>query len=101
MSNSPAGMVVGGQGLEDQQFIDRIREKIERLTGRRVELLIDAEDSGQLGVELQKEVPVVIMGDNVLEYSGFARMCIEYAVASIRQERAIDPVEFHVLLARN
>ena len=87
--------------MDDQQFVDRIQEKIERLTGRSVELRIDAEDSGQLDVELQREIPVVIMGNSVLEYAGFARMCIEYAVASIRQDRAIDPVEFHVLLARN
>ena len=87
--------------MENQQFVDRIQEKIERLTGRTVELRIDSEDSSQLGVELQNDVPLVIMGDNILEYAGFARMCIEYAVASIREERAINPVEFHVLLARN
>ncbi len=87
--------------MEDQEFVDRIRDKIERLTGRKVELRIDEEDSGQIGVELHGDMPVVILGNNVLEYSGFARMGIEYAVACIRAERAIDPVEFHVLLARN
>lgn len=87
--------------LHDQQFIDRIQEKIERLTGRTIELRVDDEDAGQLGVELERDVPLVIMGNNILEYSGFARMCIEYAVASIREQRPIEPVEFHVLLARN
>jgi hypothetical protein len=87
--------------LDDQEFIDRIQEKIERLTGRMVELRIDPEDHSQLGVELEREVPLVIMGRNILEYAGFARMCVEYAVESIRQQRAITPIEFHMLLARN
>ncbi len=87
--------------MEDQQFIDQIREKIERLTDRTVELRIDDDDANHLGVELGREVPLVIMGANILEYAGFARMCVEYAVASIREDRPIDPVEFHVLLARN
>ncbi len=87
--------------MEDQEFVERIREKIERLTGRQVELRIDEEDSSQIGVKLDGETPLVILGNNVLEYSGFARMGIEYAVACIREERALDAVEFHVLLARN
>jgi hypothetical protein len=41
------------------------------------------------------------MGSNIYEYSGFARMCIEYAAASLRQRRPIEVLEFHVLLARN
>ncbi len=87
--------------MEDQEFVDQIREKIERLSGRQVELRIDEEDSTQIGVELNGELPLVTLGKNVMEYSGFARMGIEYAVACIREERAIEPVEFHVLLARN
>ena len=87
--------------MEDQEFVDRIREKIERMTGRQVELRIDEEDSSKIGVELHGDIPVVILGNHVLEYSGFARMGIEYAVACIREKRAIDRIEFHVLLARN
>ena len=87
--------------MEDNEFVERIQEKIERMTGRQVELRIDEEDSSQMGVELRDDLPLVILGNNVLQYSGFARMGIEYAVACIREERAIDPMEFHVLLARN
>lgn len=87
--------------MEDNEFVERIQEKIERMTGRQVELRIDEEDAGQMGVELHDDIPLVILGNNVLQYSGFARMGIEYAVACIREERAIDPMEFHVLLARN
>ncbi|MCH8989732.1 MAG: hypothetical protein IIA92_13125 [Chloroflexi bacterium] len=87
--------------MEDQEFVGRIQEKIERLTGRQIELRIDEEDASKIGVELHGDLPLVILGNNVLEYSGFARMGIEYAVACIREERAIEPMEFHVLLARN
>ena len=87
--------------MEDREFVIQIQEKIERMTGREVELRIDEDDAGQIGVELHGDVPIVILGSHVMEYSGFARMGIEYAVACIREERAIDPVEFHVLLARN
>ena len=87
--------------MEDNEFVERIQEKIERMTGRQVELRIDEEDSSQMGVELRDDLPLVILGNNVLQYSGFARMGVEYAVACIREERAIDPMEFHVLLARN
>lgn len=97
-----ASVAFGGiQVVEDQEFVDRIREKIERMTGRQVELRIDDEDSSQIGIELHGDTPLVTLGNNVLEYSGFARMGIEYAVACIREERAIDSLEFHVLLARN
>ena len=87
--------------MEDDQFIERIRLKIERLTQRRVDLEIDREEVNQLQVDLGREVPRVVLGSNVLRYSGFARMCIEYAVASIRVQRPIDVLEFHLLLARN
>ena len=87
--------------MQDQEFVNRIREKIERMTERQVELRIDEEDPSQIGVKLDGDMPVVTLGNNVLEYSGFARMGIEYAVACIREERAIDPMEFHLLLARN
>lgn len=41
------------------------------------------------------------MGTNAIHYAGFARMCIEYATESIRNQRKIDILEFHQLLVRN
>ena len=87
--------------MEDDQFIKRMEQKIQRLTERRVDLEIDWEEVNQLQVDLGREVPMVVFGSNVLQYAGFARMCIEYAVESIRQERTIETLEFHLLLARN
>lgn len=87
--------------MNDQDFIDRIQDKIESLTGREIELRVDDADPGQLGVDFSRKVPLVIMGRNILEYSGFARLCTEYAIASIQQQREIPEMEFQLLLARN
>ena len=87
--------------MDDQRFIQRIQEKIERMTERSVEIQIDHEELNQLQVELDRDVPLVVMGAHVFRYSGFARMCIEYAAASIQQQRKIEMLEFLLLLARN
>ncbi len=87
--------------MNDQQFIDRIQEKIENLTERDIELRIDDDNGSQLEVDFARDVPLVVMGHNIFEYAGFARLCTEYAVASIRQQRVIPEIEFQMLLARN
>jgi hypothetical protein len=87
--------------MENEEFISRIREKIERLTQRRIELMIDEVEANQLQVDFEREVPLVLLGSNVYQYAGFARMCVEYTVESIRKQRPIDVLEFHLLLARN
>ncbi len=87
--------------MDDEQFVQNILEKIERLTGRSVEIEVDRVDAGRLEVELDRETPRVVLGANIFKYAGFARMCIEYASASIQRKRPIDVLEFHLLLARN
>ena len=87
--------------MENQQFVQRLHDKIERLTEGRIDLEIDIEDGSQLRVELARETPLVVLGSNIFEFSGFARMCMEYAVESIRKKRPIEILEFHLLLARN
>lgn len=89
------------QQMEDDQFIQRIQDKIQRLAGCSIELQIDHEDPSQLRVELERDVPLVVLGSSIYQYSGFARMCIEYVVACLRERRPIDILEFHLLLARN
>ena len=42
-----------------------------------------------------------MVGFNIFEFSGFARLCVEYAVEAIRKQRPIEMLEFHLLLARN
>ncbi len=87
--------------MEDDQFIQRIQDKIQRLADCSIELRIDHEDPNQLRVDLERDVPVVVLGSSVYQYSGFARMCIEYVVACLRARRSIDLLEFHLLLSRN
>ena len=87
--------------MDNDEFVQRIKEKVERLTQRSVELVVDQENPEQLWIDFGQEVPRVVLGSNIYQYSGFARMCVEYAVASIRQQRSIEALEFHVLLARN
>ena len=87
--------------MDDHIFLDRLHRKIERMTERAVEVQVDQEELNQLQVDLQREVPLVVVGANVYRYSGFARMCVEYAVESIKKQRTIDTLEFHLLLARN
>ena len=91
----------GQTGMGDEEFIRRIREKIERLTDRAIDVRVDHDDANQLQVDMGAEVPRVVLGSNIFKYAGFARMCVEYSVASIRERRPIDTLEFHLLLARN
>ena len=87
--------------MDDEQFVLRVKGKIERLSGRGVDLQIDYQVTNKLDVDLNHEVPQVVLGANIIHYSGFARLCIEYVSASIQRERLIDALEFHMLLARN
>ena len=75
--------------MENQQFVQRLHDKIERLTEGRIDMEIDIEDGSQLRVELERETPLVVLGSNIFEFSGFARMCVEYAVESISKQRPI------------
>ena len=87
--------------MDDEKFIQRLKAKIERLTGTPVELRLDTGNASQLMVDLGSPVPEVVLGSQVLTYSGFARMAVEYAVAAIRAQRNLGRLEFEVLLARN
>ena len=87
--------------MDDREFLDQIKAKIERLTGTVIRISLDTTEENQMKVDWDLPVPEVTLGSNVLEYSGFARMSVEYAVASVRERRNLGPLEFHVLLARN
>lgn len=87
--------------MEDLQFIEELKNKIEKLTGSVVDLRVNDENPSDISVQLDGAVPIVNMGSHIYEYSGFARMCVEYSVASIRENRPINVLEFHVMLGRN
>ena len=87
--------------MEDQEFLRRIKEKIERATGRPVEVVVHAEEPTHISVHLDTPVPRVVLGSGIFRYPGLARLGVEYAVACLRRGRAIGELEFHVLLRRN
>ena len=87
--------------MEDQEFLEKMKAKIETMAGKSVSMVIDSEKADRLEVDPDQFEPKVVVGSAVLEYPGFARMCIEYAVASIREGRRISALEFHMVLGRN
>lgn len=87
--------------MDDQEFVRRLKAKIERLTLTEIQLHLDDVEKQRIKIDLEGPMPEVTLGSNVLHYSGFARMAAEYVVASIRERRELGPLEFHVLLARN
>ena len=87
--------------MKDDVFIQRVKEKIERLTDKEIDLAMDSDNPARLDIELADSQPRIVVGSDVLEYAGFARLAIEYAVASIRRGTQISRLEFQVLLSRN
>ena len=55
--------------MDDERFLERIQQKIERLTGHSIQLEVDHEETNQLKVDLEREVPLVLVSS-----SGGARM---------------------------
>ncbi len=87
--------------MENNTFVTRLHNKLERITNRDVDVSVNDEDPNYLEVDLETTVPKVVLGRNIYEYPGFARMCLEYAAASINKGRHIGELEFHLVLARN
>ncbi len=87
--------------MEDKEFLQKMKAKIETMVGKPVSLVVDRKNTDRLEVDPDEFEPKVIVGSAVLKYPGFARMCIEYAVASIRRGRRISALEFHMVLGRN
>ena len=87
--------------MDDQEFLNRIKAKIEGLTDTYIRVDLDDTKPGKIKIRFDGPEPEVSLGSNILTYSGFARMAIEYAVASIRNRRELGILEFHALLARN
>jgi hypothetical protein len=92
---------MGRKKAMDDVFVIRIKHKLERITNRDVELRVNGEDPPYLEFDLDGLIPQVVLGSNIYEYPGFARMCLEYATTSINEGRHIGEHEFHVPLARN
>ena len=87
--------------MDDEEFVRHIKEKIERLTDREVEVVVDSEASDSVALEMTASTLRVVLGARVLQHAGLVRMAIEYVVACIRKGRELQPLEFQLLLRRN
>jgi len=87
--------------VDDEEFVKRIKEKIERLTAREVEVVVDSEASDSVALDMTASTVKVVLGAKLLQHSGVVRMAIEYVVASINRGRELRSLEFQMLLRRN
>lgn len=87
--------------MDDQQFIDQLKEKVESNSGSLIDLEIDREEERRLSVDFSGTLPRVIFGSGVLAYPGLARMFSQFAILSIKERREVSQTEFLLFLRRN
>lgn len=87
--------------MEDQEFIDQLKEKLETTVGRHIDLEIDHADPKRLSVDFSGAQPLVSLGSDVLQYPGLARMFSQFAILSLREKREVSEMEFTLFLRRN
>ena len=87
--------------MDDAEFIQRMRQRIEESTGVAVTLELDHVQPQEVEVFFTGDTPRVVMGADALQHAGLARMFIQYAILAIREGRNIDHEEFTRFLRRN
>ncbi len=87
--------------MDDEEFIQRMQQRIQESTGVTVELEVDHEQPGEIDVYLNGPQPRVIIGADALKHAGLARMFIQYAILCVNENRKVDHDEFTRFLRRN
>lgn len=87
--------------MDDDAFIQRMRQRIEESTGVAVSLELDHDQPQEVEVFFTGDKPRVVMGADALEHAGLARMFIQYAILCIREGRKVEQEEFTRFLRRN
>ncbi len=87
--------------MDDNEFIQRMRQRIQESTGVEVALELDHVQAGDVDVILTGPQPRVLMGADALQHAGLARMFIQYAILCITEGRKVDQDEFTRFLRRN
>ena len=87
--------------MEDQEFIERLKEKVEVNAGTAIDLEIDKQEERRLSVDFSGPLPRVVFGSGVLSYPGLARMFSQFAILSIKERRQVSEMEFLLFLRRN
>lgn len=86
--------------MEDKEFLRRMKERIEASVDTSIELELSDEPRA-FSIDFSRVVPLVVMGSDVLEYPGRARMLMQYAILCLRERRAVEEGEFILYLRRN
>lgn len=87
--------------MEDAEFLQKLKEKIEASSGIPIQLVIDHEDKRKLLVDLGASPVKVTLGADVLENAGLARMFSQYAILCLKERRVVQEQEFLLYLRRN
>ena len=87
--------------MDDDVFIQRMRQRIQESTGVEVALELDHVQTGDVDVILTGPQPRVLMGADALQHAGLARMFIQYAILCITEGRKVQREEFERFLRRN
>jgi hypothetical protein len=95
------GLLEYTEGVDDQEFLRRLKQRIEESTGVSVELQLNLEEPGGIAVDFSLPVPKVVMGADALRYSGLARMFLQFIILCLREKRQVGQEEFLLFLRRN
>ena len=87
--------------MDDDEFVDRMKEKIESAAETLIELIIDDQDKRRLDVDLSEPTPKVTFGSDALLHSGLARMFSQYAILCLKERRLVEQEEFLLFMRRN
>ena len=87
--------------MDDHEFIEQLKAKVEKTAGTAIELEIDRGDKRRLSVDFSMPRPRVVFGADVLEYPGLARLFSQYAILCLRERREVSELEFTLFLRRN
>ena len=87
--------------MDDQEFIERLKDKVEVNTGTAIDLEIDEREERRLSIDFSGPLPKVVFGSGVLSYPGLARMFSQFAILSIKERRQVSEMEFLLFLRRN
>ena len=87
--------------MEDEEFIQRMQQRIQESTGVTVSLEVDHDQPGDVDIFFSGPQPRVVMGSDALKHAGLARMFIQYAILCVNENRKVDNDEFTRFLRRN
>ncbi|MCH8190241.1 MAG: hypothetical protein IIC80_02690 [Chloroflexi bacterium] len=87
--------------MDDAEFVERMKERIESAVGRAIDLEIDGQEAQRLSVDLSAATPMVVFGADALLHDGMARMFMQYAILCLREQREVGEDEFLRYLRRN